>query len=154
VHAAWRAGHPIATLLTLDVTGAYDNVSHQTAAAQHGETTSTNLYYQLDSKLPCQSQDFDTPTGGRIHGAGSGHRHFPVSPLSPILYLFCNADMLESLPHEVLAVGYVDNICFLTRKPTVRENYNRLRRLRAGRAAMAGSEDIIFFFQVLLIVFL
>jgi hypothetical protein len=29
IHAAWRAGYPIATLLTLDLTGAYDNVSHQ-----------------------------------------------------------------------------------------------------------------------------
>ena len=28
VHAAWRDGYPVATLLTLDVSGAYDNVFH------------------------------------------------------------------------------------------------------------------------------
>jgi hypothetical protein len=34
-------------------------------------------------------------------------------PLSPIPYLFYNADMVEDFLQGVLAVVYVDNICFL-----------------------------------------
>lgn len=60
------------------------------------------------------------------------------SPLSPILYLFYNADMLEELTtanEKALVLGYVDDICILTWSKTVRENYALLRRIHARAEA-------------------
>ena len=40
------------------------------------------------------------------------------SPLSPILYLFFNADLIDDLhaafPGQLLVTGYIDDICILT----------------------------------------
>ena len=55
------------------------------------------------------------------------------SPLSPILYLFYNTDLLElpGLGYRLIIVGYVDNICILVWKDTIPENYHRLRLLHS-----------------------
>ena len=54
------------------------------------------------------------------------------SPLSPILYLFYNADLLESLENKGLCIsiaGFIDNINILTYSLSIRYNYKVLKRI-------------------------
>jgi reverse transcriptase-like protein len=48
------------------------------------------------------------------------------SPLSPILYLFFNTDLIDDLhatfPGQLMLTGYIDDICTLTWGETAAEN--------------------------------
>src|SRR5438045_9428241 len=87
----------VASLLMLDVSGSFDNVSHERLIhnlkrcqipTQVRDWIKDFLQHRKTViKFPeYTSAEMDTPTG------------IPQgSPLSPILYLFCNADLLEEL---------------------------------------------------------
>jgi hypothetical protein len=60
------------------------------------------------------------------------------SPLSPILYLFYNADMFEGLPQGVLAVAYVDDIRFLTWAPRYGRTTTACDVLMSGQSSGRG----------------
>src|SRR6202453_2087658 len=54
------------------------------------------------------------------------------SPLSLILYLFYNTDLLESLENKGLcisAAGFMDDVNILTYGPSIRRNYEVLKRI-------------------------
>ena len=54
------------------------------------------------------------------------------SPLLPILYLFYNADLLESLENKGLYIstaGFMDNVNILTYSLSIRRNYKVLKRI-------------------------
>ncbi|KAJ5565518.1 reverse transcriptase, partial [Penicillium frequentans] len=55
------------------------------------------------------------------------------SPLSPILYLFYNADLIDTIhaaaPGRVLVTGYIDDICILVWSLSAAENCRLLARL-------------------------
>jgi uncharacterized membrane protein YkvA (DUF1232 family) len=50
--------------------------------------------------------------------------------LSPILYLFFNANLIDDLhaafPGQLLVTGYIDDICILTWGETAAENFQLL----------------------------
>ena len=51
------------------------------------------------------------------------------SPLSPILFLFYNADLLDlccNLAARTIAIGFIDNINILVYRPSIESNYRKL----------------------------
>jgi hypothetical protein len=52
------------------------------------------------------------------------------SPLSPILYLFYNADLIKAYKTKSTeAVGYVNNVLILAISPTTQKNCKTLRAI-------------------------
>jgi hypothetical protein len=106
----------------LDVSGAFDNVSHERLLhnmRKRGlplEIISWTASYLTDRKTKIQlyegmSKEFDIPTG------------IPQgSPLSLILYLFYNADLLEIARGSDLVTGYIDDTSFLVKGLTIEES--------------------------------
>ena len=129
VHAEWRRGN-VASLLTLDVSGTYDNMSHRrllhnlrkrrlpqkitnwVASFLQGRLTTMTL-------MEGEMRDYQLPTG------------IPQgSPLSPILYLFYNANHIDAthtqFPEGTLVTGYVEDICILVWGRDTEENCQKL----------------------------
>ena len=62
------------------------------------------------------------------------------SPLSPILYLFYNADLLEigrRLDLNMCTSGYIDDVAILVSSRTTEENCRRLKQVHAECEAWA-----------------
>lgn len=128
-YQGWHQGKDTSALM-LDVTGAFDNVSHE------------RLLYNLrkrriDPKIidwissfisnrstviktnECVSENIDISTG------------IPQrSPLSPILYLFYNADLIEiccTTNEIVTAGGFIDDVFLLATSPSILQNCQLLK---------------------------
>ncbi|RDL35893.1 uncharacterized protein BP5553_06505 [Venustampulla echinocandica] len=135
IYTAWYAsGVDIASHLLLEVSSAFDNVSHprlihnlrkrrvdlQTLMLIDSflEDRTTTLHVGMDTSAP-----FRTSTG------------IPQgSPLSPILYLFYNADLLEigSRPDQnMCSSGYIDDVAILVSSRTTEEKCKRLKQVHA-----------------------
>ena len=70
--------------------------------------------------------DYTQPLGMVHAGIPQG------SPLLPILYLFYNADLLESLENKGLCIstaGFIDDVNILTYGLSIRRNYKVLKRM-------------------------
>lgn len=137
-HAAWRAGDIIATLLTLDVSGAYNNVVHRRLIYNlRKQRIPREIVNWITSFLADRKTAILLAEGlGKVYSMATGISQ--GSPLSPILYLFYNADMIEGLittNKKALVVGYMDDVCILTWSKTVRENYALLHRIHARAEA-------------------
>ena len=123
----------MASLLLLDVSGAYDNVSH--------ERLLHNLRKRRVSKKICtmggmvasflsdrsttlKMQEYTTPSTPIKTGTAQG------SPFSPILYLFYNADLIEArMTPETEAVGYIDDVSILAVGPSAPRNCKTLKAI-------------------------
>jgi hypothetical protein len=109
---AWRR-KKVASLLMLDVSGAFDNVSH--ARLPH------NLRKRgLPLQLAQWIQSYLSNWRSRIKLDEGIGPEFEVrtdipqgSPLSPILYLFYNADLLEIRIGNALVTGYIDDVAIM-----------------------------------------
>lgn len=70
------------------------------------------------------------------------------SPLSPILYLFYNADLIDSIraaaPGRVLVTGYIDDICILVWSFSAAENCRLLARLHQKAEVWARRHASVF----------
>jgi hypothetical protein len=129
IYEAWnRADGQVASLLLLDVSGAFDNVSH--------ERLLHNLRKRrIDEKTVTWIASFlkDRRTRIMIDGYKSTGYETATgipqgSPLSPILYLFYNADLIETSnrQHNTIATGYIDDIAILRWGDTTEETCNAL----------------------------
>ncbi|KAI1829300.1 hypothetical protein DTO027I6_9813 [Penicillium roqueforti] len=126
IKTAWGKGKPVVSLLMLDVSGAYDNVSNErllhnlkkrrlghfvpwVRAFLSNRSTSIRMPEGMSDQIP-------TPTG------------IPQgSPISPILYLIYNTDLIENCGNGVTSNGWVDDVCFMTKGDSERETIKRLR---------------------------
>jgi hypothetical protein len=133
VHTVWAGNKPrVATLLSLDVASAFDRVSH------------TRLTHNLRKrKMPIMlsrwianfltDRKIEVRVAGYTQPLSTVHAGIPQgSPLSPILYLFYNADLLESLENKGLctsAAGFVDDVNILTYGLSTRRNCEVLKRM-------------------------
>ena len=112
VHASWRTGALVATLLTLDVSGAFNNAAHRRlihnlqkrrVPISAVKWIASFLRHRITDILliECATGQFTTDTG------------IPQSsPLSPLLYLFYDADLIdqihEAYPGKALVTGYIE----------------------------------------------
>lgn len=143
VHTAWGRGE-VASLLMLDVTGAFDNVSHQRllhnlrkrhihphlvgwlASYLSGRTTEIRLKEGTSSPIPT---DTGIPQG---------------SPLSPILYLFYNADLLDIGDPEDMVTGYIDDTSILVTGKTKADTATSLATIHRRAAEWAKKTGSVF----------
>ena len=129
IYKAW-AENEVATLLLLDVSGAYDNVSAERLLhnlRKRGIDNKTNAW--VNSFLEGRSttlklQEHTAPSVPIQTGIPQG------SPVSPILYLFYNADLIEQCKtHETEAVGYIDDVSILAVGPNAQSNCKILKSI-------------------------
>jgi hypothetical protein len=118
-------------MLSLDVAGAFDNVSH-------ARLTHNLRKKRVPEVLVRWTEDFlrERSTEIRIGtftlASGRVHAGIPQgSPLSLILYLFYNADLLEdceSTSLRISPIGFVDDVNILTYGLTTQGNCQTLER--------------------------
>ena len=128
IYDAWNNGTSnIASLLLLDVSGAFDNVCH--ARLLHDlrkrrvdETVVRWIASFLDERtttivLDGQHSDLYTIRTGIPQG----------SPLSPILYIFYNADLVDDLhADDTTVTGYIDDAAILATGRSTEDTCNKL----------------------------
>lgn len=126
IKLAWGKGSPVVSLLLLDVSGAYDNVSH--ARLLH------NLRKRRLGQLVPWVKAFLSNRSTRIRMPEGMSDRFPTpagipqgSPISPILYLIYNADLIESCGNGVTSNGWVDDACLMVKGDSERETTQKLR---------------------------
>lgn len=136
VHEVWGQGDDkVATLLSMDISGAFDTVSHP------------RLIHNLRKRrIPQWITDWvlcflsDRTTTLSLHQTTS--ERFLVrtgipqgSPISPILYLFYNADLLDICNRQgtkVSGIGFVDDVNLLAFSTSTEENCRTLARLHTA----------------------
>lgn len=129
IHRAWAEGK-VASLLLLDVSGAFDNVSRRRLLHNlRKRGIDHTLVRWIDSFLSDRStilrlQEYTAPSTPIETGIPQG------SPLSPILYLFYNADLIDVCQAEDSeAVGYIDDAATLAVGPTTQRNCKTLKMI-------------------------
>ncbi len=132
IYQAWNSDK-VATLLLLDVSGAYDKVSHPRLLHNlRKRSIDTNIVNWIDSFLSnrttvLKTSEHATPRTPIATGIPQG------SPLSPILYLFYNSDLIEDCNARddlnTVATGFVDDVGLLTVGDSTEENCNVLRKI-------------------------
>ncbi|KAL3418443.1 zinc knuckle [Phlyctema vagabunda] len=147
IYKAWYEPEPrVASLLLLDVLGAFDNVSH--ARLLHNlrkrridEKTVRWIASFLSDRTTTLS--FDSYTSEECKtttGIPQG------SPLSPILYLYYNADLIDLGNQEAhtMAVGYIDDIAIIRWGRTTSETCNGLERTMQEANVWARKHASVF----------
>ncbi|EIT74601.1 reverse transcriptase [Aspergillus oryzae 3.042] len=131
IYRTWGQGRKVSMVL-LDVSGAFDNVSH------------TRLLFNLRQlrlgHFADWLQSFLTNRSTRISLAGELSSEFPTptgipqgSPLSPILYLIYNTPLIRDLyvrrPQggSTEAYGWIDDACVLASSDSYAENVETLK---------------------------
>lgn len=129
VYRAWTDGE-VASLLLLDVSGAYDNVSaerllHNLRKRRIDEKiVGWTASFLRDRSTTIKLQEYTAPSAPIQTGIPQG------SPVSPILYLFYNADLLEACKtQDTEAVGYIDDASILAVGPSAPHNCKTLKKI-------------------------
>lgn len=147
IYEAWNLPEPqVASLLLLDVLRAFDNVSHtrllhNLRKRRIDERTVRQITSFLADRSTVISFDmFKSEVYQTTTGIPQG------SPLSPILYLYYNADLIETCNQEpnTLATGYIDNITILQQGSSIKETYNRLEKVIQRAIIQAKKHASVF----------
>jgi ribonuclease HI len=126
IKTAWGKGKPVVSLLMLDVSGAYDNVSHDRLLHNLKKRRLGHFVPWVKALLTNRSTRIRMPEGmsdtiPTPTGIPQG------SPISPILYLIYNADLIESCGNGVNGSGWVDDVGFMAKGDSERETIRKLR---------------------------
>jgi ribonuclease HI/exonuclease III len=127
IHQAWDQKY-VASLLLLDVSGAFDNVSHPRLLHNLRKrkidlTTVRWIASFLSNRVTTVVlPEFTAEECAVDTGIPQG------SPLSPILYLFYNADLLEQCVSTLVStLGYIDDVSLLATGATPQHNTQALK---------------------------
>ena len=127
IHTAWKSeGGSVASLLLLDVSGAFDNVNYQRLLWNIRELGfHPNLAGWMASFLAGRTGRIKltegiTPSFNISTGIPQG------SPLSPILWLLYNYKILRVAEDKALVTGYVDDTCVLVTGRNTTETCQKL----------------------------
>ena len=129
-----KAERRIVSILSLDVSGAFDNVSHPRLIHNLRKRRIDPLVAQwVESFLQNRRTTIRLPEGtSQLLNVETG---IPQgSPLSPILYLFFNADLIEecqSQTRNTTAVGWIDDANIIAWGDTTEENCGNLEAIYA-----------------------
>lgn len=147
IHNAWVSNQPIVSMLFLDVSGAFDNVSH------------SRLIHNLRKRgLPMVLinwiKDFLTDRKTSIKLPKYHFPEFKVetgipqgSPLSPILYLFYNADLIErcnSLELKSTASDWIDDVNIMVTGKSAKANCRTLAKVHDIAMQWASTHASVF----------
>jgi ribonuclease HI/exonuclease III len=127
IYEAWNRGE-VASLLLLDVSGAFDNISHKRLLhvlrkRRVDEQTVRWVASLLTDRYTRITMDGFESEEYRIQtGIPQG------SPLSPILYVLYNSDLIDDCNTEVTTTGYIDDAAILACGPTTIGTTAKLER--------------------------
>jgi hypothetical protein len=131
IHEAWADGKA-ASLLLLDVSGAFDNVSRERLLHNLRKCQINPILIRWIDSFPSDRtstlklQEYTAPAAPIQIQTGIPQG----SPLSPILYLFYNADLIEACKTEnTEAVGYIDDASILAVGLTAQRNCKTLKAI-------------------------
>ena len=147
IYKTWsQTNGQVATLLLLDVSGAFDNVSH--ARLLHDlqkrrvdEKTVKWIASFLSNRHTSIAIDGFWSTAYQINtGIPQG------SPLSPILYLFYNADLIDECNNttEAMSTGYIDDVAILAWGKTTEQTCETLGRILEKAQRWASTHASVF----------
>lgn len=138
VHASWQTGEEdVVSLLILDVSGAFDNVSHRRL-----------IHYLRKRRIPTPMvnwiNSFLTGRSTCIKLLEGTSERSPT-PISPILYLFYNADLLDIAMDEDglrhgLVIGYIDDTSIMVNGRTTEEITKTLAMLHKRAEKWANQQ--------------
>lgn len=146
IHSAWK-DKKVLTALFLDVTSAFDNVSHKPLLHNLCKRGVCNHIVSLiQSFIGSRETNLKllefTLVGYKIWtGIPQG------SPLSPILYLFYNADLLEvttDTSFDAMSFGYIDDVAITVIGNCGARNIEVLKRLHDRAQVWAHRHSSIF----------
>ena len=129
VHTVWSCGgskrSTVASLLSLDVAGAFDNVSHERLLHNLRERRVPEEIVRWTASFLTDRATSIT-LGGRTSPIKDVATGIPQgSPISPVLFLFFNAPLIEQCAKACLPVqieGFVDDIHLLAYGRTTEDN--------------------------------
>ncbi|KAJ5313174.1 uncharacterized protein N7443_000058 [Penicillium atrosanguineum] len=143
IKMAWGKGKPVVSLLMQDVSGAYDNVSHDRLLHNLRKRRLGQLAPWVKTFLSNQSTRIRMPEG--MSDQISTPTGIPQgSPISPILYLIYNADLIENCGNGVTSNGWVDDVCFMAKGDSERETTKKLRMARRKADQWARTHASVF----------
>jgi exonuclease III len=148
VHAAWSSKTPrVVTILSLDISGAFDNVSH--ARLIHNMRQ-----HRLPEQLTQFTQSFlsHRTTRLRFEGQDSDERQIQTgipqgSVLSPILFLIFAAELLkigDNPAKRLSSIGFVDDTQFITHGTSTEQNCRVLEGVQIECEAWAKKHGVKF----------
>ena len=129
ITSTFKTDKPVASLLMLDVSGAFDNVSHERLLHNlRKRRVPVEVVHWIRGFLSQRTTiikmpEYSAPSTRTETGIPQG------SPLSPILYLFYNADLIESVSRHAQAIGYIDDVGLLVIGTSAEENCEELQRV-------------------------
>jgi exonuclease III len=133
VHRAWGEGK-VASMLLLDVAGAYDNVSHERLLFNMQQMGLGSLIPWVKSFLTGRSTRIKLPDGHMSEAFPTPTGIPQGSPISPILFLLFNAPLVRACTlrglhyGEAEAFGWVDDVCILAVSNSYEENVRVLEK--------------------------
>lgn len=148
IHAVWGSGSEyVASVLSLDVSGAFDKVSHE-RLLHNLRKRRVPIYiinwvesFLIDRETSLSFDGKTSETQAAQTGIPQG------SPISPILFLFFNADLVEcceSLQLNTTSLGFVDDVNILTYGRTTEQNCRHLETAHIACADWAKKHGAAF----------
>lgn len=129
IYQAWNSDK-VATMLLLDVSGTYDKVSHRRLLHNLSKRSVDQTIirwvgsFLSDRTTMLKTSEYTTPKTQIVTGIPQS------SPLSPILYLFYNSDLIDGCNArtdlDTMATGFVDEVGLLTIGNSTEDNCRSL----------------------------
>jgi hypothetical protein len=148
VYTIWAGSKPrVASALSLDVASAFNNVSYERLIHNLRKRKIPELLIRWTEDF-LRERTTELRLGDYTLKSSNVNAGIPQgSPLSPILYLFYNADLLESCENSSLRtspLGFVDDINILTYGNSTEENCRVLERTHGACESWAKSHGSKF----------